>query len=93
MNGYQGVMLKDIVMTNLADGVKKPGKISVIGVDGYETEIDVDDMLNGITSRYQERRETGHNNRIQHRRSTSGVRREIGRIQREQRIRSNETGC
>ncbi len=53
VNGYQGVMLKDIVMTNLADGVKKPGKISVIGVDGYETEIDVDDMLNGITSRYQ----------------------------------------
>jgi DMSO/TMAO reductase YedYZ molybdopterin-dependent catalytic subunit len=53
VNGYQGVILRDVVMSNLADGVKTPSKISVIGVDGYETEIDVNDMLEGITSRYQ----------------------------------------
>ena len=53
VNGYRGVILRHIVMSNLADGVDRPSKIIVVGQDGYETEVDVDDMLKGVDSRYQ----------------------------------------
>ncbi|MDD4201004.1 MAG: molybdopterin-dependent oxidoreductase [Eubacteriales bacterium] len=51
--GFRGVTLKDLVMDNLADGVDRPSRITVIGQDGYQTEVDVNDMLNGVDSRYQ----------------------------------------
>jgi len=51
--GFQGVRLKDIVISNLADGVTEPSRITVIAEDGLETEISVNDMMNGIDSRYQ----------------------------------------
>ena len=50
---YQGVKLKDIVKANLRDGLDKPSKVTVVGADGYEKEIDVDDIMNGIDSKYQ----------------------------------------
>jgi len=51
--GFKGVKLKDIVMANLAEGITKPSKITVIADDGFESEIDVNDLIDGIDSKYQ----------------------------------------
>lgn len=53
-NGYQGAVLKKLITKNLKKGIKTPAGITVIGQDGYKKEIPVDDVWNGIDSRYQE---------------------------------------
>ena len=53
INGYEGVLLKDLITENLKAGLEKPSRITVIGQDGYETELDVDDVFNGVDSGYQ----------------------------------------
>ncbi|NLD20054.1 MAG: hypothetical protein GX663_07400 [Clostridiales bacterium] len=54
IDGYQGVALKKIIQDNLKSEIDKPTKITVIGEDGYETELAVDDVWNGIDSQYQQ---------------------------------------
>lgn len=54
INGYQGVILRDLIKENLKDGLSGPGSITVIGKDGYSTSLDVDDVMNGIESKYQQ---------------------------------------
>lgn len=53
VNGYRGVVLRDLIEANLAEGVDTPSKITVIGKDGYEAEIAVEDVMKGIDSQYQ----------------------------------------
>lgn len=53
IEAYQGVSLKELVKENLKDGLDKPGSITVKGKDGYSTNLDVDDVMNGIESKYQ----------------------------------------
>ena len=53
INVYRGVKLRDIINENLKDPSVKPTHISIVSEDGYEAEIDVDDALNGVDSRYQ----------------------------------------
>lgn len=53
IHGYQGVVLKDLIQDNLKTGVDKPSKITVIGGDGYKTVLSVEDVWNGIESKYQ----------------------------------------
>ncbi len=54
INAYQGVALKELINENLKDGLDKPGSITVIGKDGYSTTLDVNDVMNGIESKYQQ---------------------------------------
>lgn len=54
IKGYQGVILRELIMENLKEGIDKPSKITVIGKDGYETKLSVDDVMNGIDSKYQQ---------------------------------------
>ena len=53
ISGYQGVILRDLIKENLRDGLSEPGSITVIGKDGYSTSLDVDDVMNGVESKYQ----------------------------------------
>lgn len=53
VNAYRGIRLRDIINDNLKNLSKKPSRITVISDDGYEAEINVEDVLNGIDSRYQ----------------------------------------
>lgn len=53
INGYMGVVLKKLIQDNLKSGIDKPTSIKVVGADGYETELAVDDVWNGIDSEYQ----------------------------------------
>ena len=53
INVYRGVKLRDIINENLKEPSVKPAHIFIISEDGYEAEIDVDDALNGVDSRYQ----------------------------------------
>lgn len=53
VNAYRGIRLRDIINDNLKDPSAKPSHITVISDDGYEAEINVEDVLNGINSRYQ----------------------------------------
>ena len=50
---FRGVRLRDIVLDNLKDAMSVPSKITIVSADGYETEIGVDDVINGTDSRYQ----------------------------------------
>ncbi|MDO4545918.1 MAG: hypothetical protein Q4C25_07150 [Bacillota bacterium] len=54
VDGYQGVILRELIKDNLKEGVERPSKITVIGRDGYKTELSVDDVFNGIDSKYQQ---------------------------------------
>ena len=54
ISGYQGVILRALVKENLKDGIDKPGSITVTGKDGYSTTLDVNDVMNGIESKYQQ---------------------------------------
>lgn len=54
ISGYQGVILRDLIKENLKDGLSRPGSITVIGKDGYSTSLDVDDVMNGVESKYQQ---------------------------------------
>ncbi len=54
IKGYQGVILRELIEENLKDGVERPSSITVIGRDGYETKLSVDDVMNGIDSKYQQ---------------------------------------
>ena len=54
ISGYQGVILRELVKENLKDGIDKPGSITVTGKDGYSTTLDVNDVMNGIESKYQQ---------------------------------------
>lgn len=53
VNVYKGIKLKDIISENLKEEYDKPSKIYVESIDGYKTEINVDDVLNGVDSKYQ----------------------------------------
>jgi uncharacterized protein YjdB len=52
-NACQGVVLRDLIVNHLAQGVSRPSKITVYGADGYCVNLSVDDVLNGIDSTYQ----------------------------------------
>ncbi len=53
VNAYRGIRIRDIINDNLKDPSVKPSRITIISDDGYEAEINVEDVLNGINSRYQ----------------------------------------
>lgn len=53
IDGYQGLILKDLIRENLKPGVDKPTKITVVGGDGYRTTLSVEDVWKGIDSKYQ----------------------------------------
>lgn len=53
LNAYQGVILRELVKDNLKNESAKPSEITIIGSDGYKTEVDVDDVWEGIDSKYQ----------------------------------------
>ena len=53
VNAYKGIRLRDIVEENLRSEIDRPSRIFVLSSDGYETEISVDDVLNGVDSKYQ----------------------------------------
>lgn len=51
--GYEGILLRAIVEKYLADGVERPSQVTV--TDGsYYISVNIDDLYNGIESRYQE---------------------------------------
>ncbi|MGI6737133.1 MAG: hypothetical protein ACOX41_07480 [Anaerovoracaceae bacterium] len=52
-DGFQGVVLRDLLRDYLKDKGRRPSKIVVAGRDGYEREISVDSVYRGIDSRYQ----------------------------------------
>ena len=53
VNAYKGIRLWDIVNENLKAEIDRPSRIFVLSSDGYETELNVDDVLNGVESKYQ----------------------------------------
>lgn len=53
INAYQGIILRELIKENLKDGIDRPGRITVIGKDGYKTELDVGDVFEGVESKYQ----------------------------------------
>lgn len=52
-SGYQGIVLRKLIIDNAREGVKKPSSITVFGRDGYRKSIPVDAVYNGVRSRYQ----------------------------------------
>lgn len=52
-NGYQGIALRSLIEPYLKEGVTKPSTITIVGDDGYQTAISVDDVYDGIESTYQ----------------------------------------
>ena len=53
VNAYRGIRLRDIINENLKDPSARPSRITILSDDGYEAELNVDDVANGIESRYQ----------------------------------------
>lgn len=51
--GFEGVILRELLNDYLADGVSEPSKITVIGDGGFQKDLDVDDVYDGIESQYQ----------------------------------------
>ena len=51
--GFEGVILKNLIQDYLISGAAKPTKITVIGSGGFQKELNVDDVYNGIESQYQ----------------------------------------
>lgn len=50
---FRGVRMRDLVFNNLKKTMSVPSRITIVSADGYETEISVDDVINGTDSRYQ----------------------------------------
>lgn len=50
---YQGVLLRKLVLDNLKNGLNAPTKITIIGKDGYEVALSVEDVMSGVESNYQ----------------------------------------
>lgn len=53
VGAYQGAVLRDLVRANLRAAVSRPSKITVYGRDGYNAQLNVDTVLDGIDSSYQ----------------------------------------
>lgn len=53
INAYQGIILRELIKENLKEGIDRPSGITVIGKDGYKTELDVGDVFDGVESKYQ----------------------------------------
>ena len=51
--GFEGIILKNLINDYLEDGVSRPSKVTVIGDGGFQKDLDIDDLYDGIESQYQ----------------------------------------
>lgn len=52
-NGYEGILLRDLVIKYLAPGLEAPTSVTVVAEDGYTKSVDMDGLMHGIDSHYQ----------------------------------------
>jgi len=52
-DAFQGAILRKVIEDNLKKGLERPEKITVTGKDGYNVSLSVEDVYDGVESKYQ----------------------------------------